>query len=151
MGAASFRQLLEAGDVKRLRAAWHQVASGMPQPENDEQAEIVMHMTRTKSETVTLRARAYSHRWLTERMLPSSLPDDLKAPAERLFPRVVEAVGVSVNFGSPYLAPAAAEVRGAIEASIEDCYANGDTAVVVVKAQMGAARDRTLRALFGSR
>lgn len=122
---------------------------GMPQPETREQAEIVMHIARTEADSVRFSARAYSHRWLTERSLPSKLPDKLKPNAERLYPRVVEAVGVSVNFRSKYLAPAAREVQAAMNEAVEDCYANGDTEPEIVRQQMDAARNRALKSLFG--
>lgn len=149
MSADAFRQLLEDGDVKGLRQAWSKIAPNMPQPETFEAAEITMHMTRTASASVSLKARAYSHRWLSERLLPSQLPDDLKPEAERLYPRIVSAVGVSVNFRSKLLAPAAAEVQSAINDAIEDCYAEGHTDPQIVKRQMDEARDKTMQALFG--
>lgn len=139
---AEFRALLEAGDVDALVKAWRQVAPHLPQPRNRDEAEITMHMARTGAELVSLSARRYSHDWLTERMLPSQLPTEL-------VPTIAEAVGISVNFGSSYLKPAALEVRSAMETAVEDCYANGDTAVSVVRAQMHAARDKTMKALFG--
>ena len=137
-----FRALLEAGDVDGLVKAWRVVAPHLPQPKSRDQAEIVMHIARTQAASVTLQKRQYSHGWLTERQLPSGLPDEL-------VPTIVEAVGISVNFRSAYLKPAAGEVRGAMEAAVEDCYANGDKDPVVVQAQMAAARDRTMKALFG--
>lgn len=149
MAAAAFRELLEAGDVDGLRRIWSEIAPGLPQPETREQAEIAMHIARTASDTMKIAPRVYSHRWLTERMLPSMLPDDLRAVAEREEKRIVEAVGVSVNFRSPVLAPAAAEVQREVNVAIEDCYANGDTQVELVRARMDEARDRTMRALFG--
>jgi hypothetical protein len=147
--ANEFRQLLEAGDVAALRRAWHRIAPTMPQPDSDEQAEVVMHHARTQSHTVGFRHRAYSHRWLTERMLPSALPDQLKPSAERMYPVVVEGVGVSVNFRSPDMAPAALEVRGAINEAIQDCYADGRTEPAFVTQRMDEAKRRTLKALFG--
>lgn len=139
-----FRQLLEAGDVDGLMKAWSRVAPHLPQPQSREQAEITMHMARTQSETIPLRHRQYSHCWLTERMLPSQLP-----PKD--LPTIAEAVGISVNFGSKYLEPAAIEVRGAMEDAVNDCYANGETQVPFVRARMAEARDRTMKALFGKR
>jgi hypothetical protein len=67
-------------------------------------------MPAPKAETVSFKARAWSHRWLTERALPSGLPDRLKPSAERVYSRVVEGVGISVNCRNPVLKPAMIEV-----------------------------------------
>jgi len=139
-----FRLLLERGDPKALRAAWKRVAPHLPQPADDAQAEIAMHHARTQAVSIPLHLRQYSHAWLTERNLPSGLP-----PKDR--PTVVEAVGISVNFKSAILAPAALEVRGAMELAVEDCFANGDRDTATVRMQMAVARERTLDKLFGSR
>lgn len=149
MSASEFRLLLEAGDVEGCRRYWHKHAPGMPQPETREQAEISMHMARTAAHSVKLQLRAYSHRWLLERAMPSQLPEMLKPIAERMCPVIVEAVGVSVNFTSPILAPAAAEVQGAMNAVVEDCFANGDRDPALIKGRMFEAKDRTMKALFG--
>lgn len=146
---ASFRQLLEDGDVDGLMRAWRRVASHLPQPKNRDQAEIMMHMARTSADTITPRARFYSHRWLTDRMMPSNLPDELKPSAERAFPVIADAVGISVNFSSAWLKPAALEVRGAMEYAVLDRYGMGDKDSGVVQAAMQEARERTMRALFG--
>lgn len=145
----SFRNLLEAGDIDGLRSHWAAVMPGMPQPESREAAEIVMHRARTEARSLCLTARAYSHRWLCERGLPSGLPDELKPKAERLYPVAVGAVGISVNTKSEWLKSAMLEVRGAMEYAVADCYANGDEAPEIVKPRMFEARDRTMKALFG--
>lgn len=149
MSASAFRRALEEGDLKALRGIWAKAAPHLPQPQNDEQAEIVMHRTRTEATSVHFRFRAWSHRWLTERNLPSGLPDMLRPKAERMYPRVVEGVGISVNFRSSILKPAATEIRTAMEAEVEDAYAHGRTEPGFVKARMEEARARTLKALFG--
>lgn len=137
-----FRLLLERGDPKALRAAWKTVAPHLPQPTSDEQAEITMHVARTAAESIPMHLRHYSHDWLTERNLPSQLP-----PEDQ--PRIAEAVGISVNFSSPYLKPAAIEVRGAMEHAVLDRYAMGDKDPAIVQVAMYEARERTMRALFG--
>lgn len=150
MSRAAFRALLENGDVQALRAAWATVMPGLPQPETHEAAEIGMHVARTQAQSVTFRARAYSHRWLTERNLPSHLPDILKPKAERMFPVVVEGVGIFVRPSSnEYFRPAQLEVRGAMEDAINDAYAEGCTDPEFVKARMAEAKDKTMRQLFG--
>lgn len=139
-----FRLLLERGDPKALRAAWKRVAPQLPQPASDAQAEIAMHYARTQAVSIPLKLRQYSHAWLTERNLPSALP-----PKDQ--PVIAETVGISVNFKSEFLKPAADEVRGAMEYAVEDCYANGDRDVGTVQRQMAEAKERTMRALFGGR
>lgn len=149
MSGSEFRLLLEAGDVEGCRRYWHKHAPSMPQLATYEQAEVSMHMARTAAKSVEFRLRAYSHRWLVERMLPSQLPVALKPAAERICPVVVEAVGVSINFRSALLAPAAEEVQGAMNAVIEDCFANGDRDPTLVRGRMFEAKDRTMIKLFG--
>lgn len=150
MSALAFRNLLEIGDVEGLRAFYAQHCPAMPQPATSDQAEIVMHRARTEAESVTLRARAYSHCWLTERDLPSGLPDVLKPRAERMFPRVIESVGISVNFRSPWMQGAEDEVRGSMEHAVLDAYADGKQGdPAFIKQRMAEAKTRTMRALFG--
>lgn len=144
-----FRQALEQGDLAALRRFWAERAPHLRQPD-EVQAEIVMHRARTEAQSVSLKARAYSHRWLTERDLPSGLPDELKPSAERLFPRVVGAVGISVNFRSELLRPAIAEIRGAMEGAVNEAYADGREDPAFVTTRMNEARARTMRALFGN-
>lgn len=141
---AEFRQLLEDGDVDGLLKAWARVAPHLPQPASRDQAEITMHMARTAAESIPMKARHYSHHWLLDRMLPSQLP-----PKD--LPVIAEAVGISVNFGSKLLEPAAREIQGAMEDAVNDCYANGETQVPFVRERMADARDRTIKALFGKR
>lgn len=142
--ASDWQLLLERGDPKALRAAWKRAAPHLPQPKSDAEAEITMHMARSASVLMPMKLRHYSHAWLLERNLPSQLP-----PEDQ--PVVAEAVGISVNFKSAILMPAATEVRKSMEYAVEDCYANGDRDVATVQAQMAQARNRTMRALFGGR
>lgn len=137
-----FRQLLEDGDVDGLWRAWGRVAPHLPQPKSRDEAEITMHIARTATRSIPVSAQQYSHRWLTERQLPSQLPGDM-------LPRLVEAVGISVNFSSSYLKPAAAEVRTAMESAVLDRFAMGDKNPLVVQAAMAEARNKAMRALFG--
>jgi hypothetical protein len=139
-----FRLLLERGDPKALRAAWKTVAPHLPQPASDEQAEIAMHHARTQAESIPMALRQYSHDWLVERNLPSALP-----PKDQ--PRIAETVGISVNFRSSFLKPAATEVRTAMEHAVLDRYAMGDKDPAIVQAAMAEAREKTMRALFGRR
>jgi hypothetical protein len=150
MSAAAFRQALAAGDVKALRAIWAADMPHLPQPQSDADAEIVMHRTRTETACLPLDARAWSHRWLTERSLPSGLPDALKPKAERLYPVVQEGVLIGVKARSEIFRPAAAEIQRAMENAVADAYAERRTDPAFVSAQMKAARERTAKALFGA-
>ena len=149
-GSSEFRRLLEEGDVTALVDSWARLAPGMPQPDTRENAEIALHLARTVSVSVEFKYRAWSHRWLTERGLPSRLPDRLRPKAERLYPVIAEGVGISVNTKSDYLLPALLEARGAMEYAVNDCYANGDTDPALVRARMREAKVKTLRALLGT-
>lgn len=108
-----------------------------------------MHRARTEAGGVSLRARAWSHRWLEERGFPSGLPDNLKPKAERLCPKVIGAVGISVNTSNPYLKPATVEVRQAMEYAVNDAYADGRTDPAFVSQRMEEARAKTWRKLVG--
>lgn len=149
MSASAFRRALEDGDLKALRGLWRVMGPHLPQPETDAQAEIVMHRARTEAESISFAKRAWSHAWLLERGLPSGLPDELRPKAQRLHPVAVEAVGISVNFHSPLLRPAADEIRGAMETAVLDAYAEGRRDAGFVTARMMEAKDRAFRALFG--
>ena len=151
MTALTFRNLLETGDIDGCRAYFAANAPHLPQVETREQAEIVMHRARTEAESVSLKARAYSHRWLCERRLPSGLPDALKPAADRLYPERRVAVGISFNFRSPHLERAARIVQTAMEEAVLDADAHGrieDSAFV--SARMAEAKDRAMLGLFGT-
>lgn len=141
-----FRSALERGDLAQVRRIWKRVAPNMPQPETDGDAAVVMHRARSEAETISFDARAWSHRWLEERAFPSGLPDQLKPRAERIYPRTVGAVGISINV-SPYLKPAAIEVRHAMENAVEDAYADGRTDPAFVSQRMEEARARAWKQL----
>jgi hypothetical protein len=149
VSASAFRQILEAGDVEGCRRFWREIAAHLPQPDSHERAEIVMHMARTAMRSMPFKHRAYSHSWLVERGHPSQLPDALRPAADKIYPKVVEAVGVSVNFSCPHLAPAAAEIEGAMNEAIEDCFANGEKDPAFVRQRMHDARDKAMKSLFG--
>lgn len=147
---AEFRTALESGDYRRLRVLHSAVAPHLPAPPDDEAAEISLHMARTQAEWLGEKPRCYSHAWLTERGLPSQLPDALKPKAERLYPRIVEAVFVSCNSNSALLKPVAKMAQKAACDAVEDCYANGDRDPVLVRARIREAKDRTFKALLGT-
>lgn len=136
---AHFLRCLVDLDVDSIRNLWHQVAPGLPQPRNDDEVLFCLHHARTQAESVTDSLRCYSHAWLTERALPSGLPDRLKAKADRLYPRVVEAVGIAVKSLSGETERARA-IEQAMSNAAAECYADGVRDAEVIKARMHAAR-----------
>lgn len=142
---AEFRSILIEADAAKARAAWSTIAPHLPQPATDADALVSLHMARTQTQVVPPRLRYYSHRWLTERGLPSQLPDHMRAPAERMYPRKVDAVGVAVRSAVPVVRDA---ITGAMNYAVEDCYANGDRDPLIVKPQMMEARARERRGLM---
>jgi hypothetical protein len=149
MSAAEFRNLLELGDAAGVRAFAARAFPGAPQPESREQAEIAMHYARTQAESVTFRSRAYSHAWLSERRIPSALPDALRPSAERLYPVYADAVGIAVTTENPLLKPVVAHVREAMEYAVEDAFADGRKDTPFVRTRMQEARARTYKKLLG--
>lgn len=141
---------LESGDAKRCALITKVLYPHMPPPENDLAVDAAMHLARTDTPAISFRARAWSHRWLTERGLPSRLPDDLKPRAERLYPRVVEAVFVSANTNSPFLKPVAKLVQASMCDAVEEAAADGKLGDPgFVRARMEQARVRTFQQLLG--
>lgn len=149
MHAAAFRHCLETLDVEGVRRLWAHASPHLTQPKDDAEALASLHMARTQCDALPLKARAYSHRWLTEQGLPSQLPDTLKQSAERLYPRVVTAVGLAISLGNDALKPAADMIRAAMNAEIEDCYASKREAPDYVKPRMNAVGEKERRKLFG--
>jgi hypothetical protein len=144
-----FRQALEDGDVSLLRKIWADQFPKMPQPKTDDEARAIMHRARTEMEMMPFAKRAYSHAWLTERSLPSALPDHLKPKAERLYPVVVGVVGIAVMGKSPIGKAIAPLISKAMSDAVMDAYAHGTTDPVFVKQRMMEARERELQKLLG--
>src|SRR5215218_10937824 len=90
------RHILETLDVEGARRLWSFVNPHLPQDGTDADFLASLHHARTQAESMHLSHRAYSHRWLEERGLPSGLPDHLKPSAQRMYPRIVSAVGIVV-------------------------------------------------------
>lgn len=145
MNAAEFRRCLADLDIAGIKRLWKHVSPHLPQPATDHEALATLHMARTGAASVPFKLRAYSHRWLTDNGLPSSLPDPLKPKAERIYPRVAEAVGIAVGFRSALLKPLIPVVRGAMEDAVSEAYADGRTEPAFVRGRMFEAKDRALR------
>lgn len=146
----TFINLLEAGDINDLCEYLSINYPHLPKPDNPAEAEVILYIARTECEYVSFRKRAYAHAWLSERGLPSKLPDKLKPKAERLYPIFKDAVGISVNTGNEYFRPAFLQVRRAMEIAVEDIYANNDQDdIILVKRRMREAKADESRRLFG--
>lgn len=138
--AALFRDLLERADIAGVRRLLPEIMPHFPPPKTDAEVEATLHMARTACELLDLKKRAWSHAWLSERGLPSQLPDVLKPEAERMYPRVVEAVGISVNTSNPLRKDFALSLRGAMEYAVEEMYADGVKDPQRVAARMQEAK-----------
>lgn len=141
MSAAEFRACLERCDLEGVKAIWGRTFPHLPVPKTDELVLVTIHRARTQAESIAFRLRAYSHRWLEERGLPSGLPDELKPKAERIYPVVIGAVGVAVKSQFPAVANG---VRGAMEHAVLD--ACDGRAEKLVKLDQGLVRGRMLEA-----
>src|SRR5262245_50486659 len=142
------RCLVELDTVQATRL-WKHVAPNLPQPESHAEALATLHLARTGARSVPFRHRAYSHSWLKERGLPSNLPDRLRPRAERMYPRIVEAVGFAPNFRSPILKPIREHVIQGVCERIEECYAEKRTDPEFVKQQILETKDRIIKRLVG--
>lgn len=147
--STAFRRCLVELDVAGMRKLWAYIAPHLPQMATDAETLHAIHRARTQAESIPLNARAWSHRWLIDHGHESGLPDHLKPTAERIYPRIAEAVGLSVNFTSPFLRPIAAEVRGAMETVVLDEYNGSVVNVDRLKRGLQSAREKTMRQLVG--
>lgn len=140
--SAEFRRCLVDCDVQGVMKIWAHVNPSMPRPETDEDALICIHMTRTATERLPFRFRAYSHSWLTERKLRSLLPDKLLPRAERMYPRIVSAVGICVATLGNRKTDYHHAVSTALCEAVADMYADGIEDPVLISARMKEIHDR---------
>ena len=137
-------------DVPLARKIWQEQFSHLESPKSDEEMLAMLHVARTQNPMINLRFRSYSHRWLIERGLPSMLPDELKQSAERMYPRMVSSVGISVNSNSPIVHPIIPFVQSAMENAVLEVYADGKQEdIKLLKQRMEEARLMTVRKLLG--
>lgn len=115
----------------------------------DDEVLITIHLARTSTERIPFKLRAWSHRWLLDNGLPSKLPDHLKPKAERLYPRIVDGVGIAVKASSELFKPVVGIVRDAMSDAVLECYADNRKEPTFVKARMFEARAKTIRKLLG--
>ena len=117
----------------------------LPPAGSDFEVLATLHCARTQSIFIPVKKRAWSHRWLLDLDLPSGLPDELKPRAERLYPTVVHAVGISVSSTSGLLAPLAKAMEQAMSEAVAEAYANHQSEPEFITARMNEARDRVLK------
>jgi hypothetical protein len=148
--AAEMQSCMVTLDVQRAREIWGIVAPHLPPITTDEEMLATLHVARTQSDVVSLKLRFYSHHWLCERNMPSLLPDELKPSAEKVYPRKVQSVGISVNARSELTRPIIGEVRGAMEDAVSEVYADGRADDIdLIKRRMIEARHSVTRKLLG--
>lgn len=150
--SAVMRRCLEDCDVETARKLWASTASLMPQPESDQDTLTVIHMARTRARSIRFKLRAYSHAWLRERGLPSGLPDKLRPRAERLYPVVVEAVGIATALKAvtPERLELSQHILRAMSTRVAELYAEGATEPRLVKAEIMIARSNAYKKLMGT-
>jgi len=145
----AMRRALENHDVEACRQLWIAIAPHLPQPQNETDAYITMHHACTRTESIRFRSRAYSHRWLIDNGYPSGLPDELKPKAERLYPKIVDAVGIACGVSSSFMKPIVPIIRGAMENVVLDHYADGINDPKIIKPRMMDARRQAIKKLLG--
>lgn len=137
-------------DVAGIRKLSAHISPHQPQPKSDAEALISLHMARTQSPALEFRLRAYSHSWLSERGYPSQLPDRLKPKAERMYPRIVEAVGIACGGTSELGRAIAPYIQKAMQDCVLDAYADGKMkSPEYIKGLMLNARTKTVQELLG--
>jgi hypothetical protein len=146
----AMRECLETADVHMARELWRKAAPHLPQPKDDAEALKTIHYARTVSDAISTPLRCYSHCWLTERGLPSGLPDHLRQRAERVYPRIVSSVGLAVRMRNPEEAAAGVEIRKVMEQAVLEADADGRlTDSPFVKLRVEEARAKERKKLFG--
>jgi hypothetical protein len=112
-------------DVPAAMALWQHARPDMPQPENTHQALIMIHYARTKMRKLPSKLRFYSHCWLIGEGLPSGLPDNMRSRAERMYPVVANAVGVSSGSGPGSKGPLNFAIEKVMAEAVLEAYADG--------------------------
>lgn len=147
--SAEFRRCLSECDIVAIRKLSSYVFPDAPQPLNDQEALATIHYARTQSVWLDLRSRAYSHSWLLDHDLPSALPDELKPRAERMYPRVVEGVGIAVKVSSDWLRPVAKIIHKAMTNAVMEAYTDRRTESWFIKTRIMEARSNAVKTLLG--
>jgi hypothetical protein len=146
----AFKRCLAELDARGAMAIWKEVAPHLPQPQTEEQALIILHNARTQSRSMSLRERAYSHRWLLDHGYPSGLPDNLKPRAERIYPRIANSVGIGGLGVSSVTKPIRKHIFDSMSDAVLEAYADGhENQPDIVKGRMMEMRQKTVKQLLG--
>jgi len=135
---AEARRVLTDLDVTGFMRLWPVMLPAYPSPVNHDAALKTLHMARTGTKAIALKLRQYSHQWLLDRGLPSSLP------AEDRPPEKVSAVGIAVRSQHPEVGKA---IQTVMEHAVLDAYADSRTDPDFVRQRMMEARKRERKAL----
>jgi hypothetical protein len=146
---AIMRRALEEHDILTCCKLWEQVAPNLPQPKNELEARMIMHHACTQAHNVSLRSRAYSHRWLLDHGYPSGLPDELKPKAERIYPKIVDAVGIACGGSSELGRAIAPIIQSAMERVVLEHYSDSVKDPKIIKPRMLEARKNVIKKLLG--
>lgn len=142
----ALRRALMELSISDARRICEEVYPSMPLPKEDEAVLMAMHQLRTAHDVIPARQRYYSHRWLLDHGFASRLPDRLKAPAERMYPKVIHTVLFApAGKAGP---EATGLITAAVNDAILDCEANGDLLTPWTKIQMMRARHRERNGLM---
>jgi hypothetical protein len=144
-----FSKCLATLDVAGARKLWRHVQPDLPQPKDDAETLIMLHMARTQSNSLAIKLRAYSHRWLLDHGYPSQLPEALKPKAEQMYSKIVGAVGVSINFTLPELKPAGKLIEKVMGDTVNELYADGEERPEIVRRIMFEAGQKERKKLLG--
>jgi hypothetical protein len=148
--AGEMQKCLVVLDVKRARQLWNIAFPHLPAITSDNEMLRTLHLARTQSEAFNTKLRFYSHQWLLERNLPSALPDHLRPNAERMYPRVVKAVGTAVHTSSELMRPIVPFVREAMSNAVLETFADGhEDDSDIVRRRIMEAKRTTVRKLLG--
>lgn len=140
--SAAFRRALETMDAPQLMKLWRHISPNLPQPANLEEAMVSLHYARTQALSMSLKARLYSHAWLTERGYPSGLPYEFQPKVER--PAIVSAIGVAISH-QPREGEAkerAGLILHAMTNAAGEMHSDGETDPAKIRKHILLARDR---------
>ena len=142
--SSEFQAALIDGNAKLCGELWAHQFPNMPRPVSLGEREATMHVARTAADSVPLAKRLYSHAWLEERAMRSSLPDELRP--EPTGPVIVPSVGISVNTSSKSAdrIEEAKYIEGVMAAAAEDAMLSGITDPARVSRIMWDARAKSL-------
>lgn len=147
--SAELKRCLEQCDIAAIRRLSAHIWPHLPAPKTDGEALATIHYARTQMKSISLKLRFYSHCWLRDRNFPSALPDYLKSKAERMYPRIVGVVGISVGSSSVIGKAVAPMIERSMSDAVMECYSENKTEPVFVKTRMFEAKNKTIKKLIG--